>query len=70
LLRYVSAMTANDDKPEKPKPKTAAERRAERLKAELRANLARRKLQARARRDGGEDNRPGDLLTDGASKRD
>jgi hypothetical protein len=44
--------------------KIAAEKRAERLRAELRANLARRKLQARARREGAEDDRPGNLLSD------
>ncbi len=54
-----------DDKAERPVPKTAAERRAERLKAELRTNLARRKLQARARREGAEDDRPGDLISSG-----
>lgn len=51
-----------EDKPEKPERKTAADKRAERLKLELRANLARRKLQARARREGAEDDRPGELL--------
>jgi len=51
-----------EDKPEKPQRKTAAEQRSDRLKAELRANLARRKVQARARREGGEDERPGELL--------
>jgi hypothetical protein len=51
-----------EDKSEKPAPKTAADRRAERLKVELRANLARRKVQARARREGAEDDRPGALL--------
>lgn len=34
-----------------------------RLKAQLRANLQRRKVQARARREGEEDSRPGDLPT-------
>ena len=34
-----------------------------RLKAQLRANLQRRKLQSRARREGAEDDRPGDLAT-------
>jgi hypothetical protein len=43
----------------------AAERRAERLRAELRANLGRRKQQSRARREGAEDDRPGTLLGDG-----
>lgn len=57
----------NDEKPQKTAPKSAAERRAERLKAELRANLARRKSQARARREGAEDTRPGDLLSDDAT---
>jgi hypothetical protein len=37
--------------------------REDRLKAELRANLAKRKLQARARRQGAEDARPGALMT-------
>ena len=32
-----------------------------RLKVQLRANLQRRKVQTRARREGEEDNRPGDL---------
>ena len=32
-----------------------------RLKAQLRANLQRRKLQSRARREGAEDDRPGEL---------
>jgi hypothetical protein len=50
-----------ENKPEKPGKKTAAEIRAERLKAELRANLARRKVQARARRQGEEDDRSGEL---------
>jgi hypothetical protein len=44
--------------------KIQAAKRAERLRAELRANLARRKLQARARREGAEDDRPGNLLSD------
>ena len=42
----------------------AARKAAERdlrLKAQLRANLQRRKLQSRARREGAEDDRPGDL---------
>ena len=34
-----------------------------RLKAQLRANLLRRKVQTRARREGEEDSRPGDLPT-------
>ena len=34
-----------------------------RLKAQLRANLQRRKVQTRARREGEEDSRPGDLPT-------
>lgn len=45
--------------------KIAAEKRAERLRAELRSNLARRKQQARARREGAEDDRPGNLLSPG-----
>jgi hypothetical protein len=55
----------NDSEKQKTAPKSAAERREERLKAELRANLARRKMQARARREGEEDDRPGDLLPEG-----
>ena len=42
----------------------AARKAAERdlrLKAQLRANLQRRKVLSRARREGGEDDRPGDL---------
>jgi len=39
-------------------PETAREKRAARLAEELRANLARRKGQARARRDGAPDLRP------------
>jgi hypothetical protein len=44
----------------------AARKAAERdlrLKAQLRANLQRRKVQSRARREGAEDDRPGDLAT-------
>ena len=44
----------------------AARKAAERdlrLKVQLRANLQRRKLQSRARREGAEDDRPGDLAT-------
>ena len=44
----------------------AARKAAERdlrLKAQLRSNLQRRKLQSRARREGAEDDRPGDLST-------
>lgn len=40
----------------------AAEREL-RLKAQLRANLQRRKVQSRARREGEEDDRPGDLAS-------
>lgn len=36
-----------------------------RLKAQLRANLQRRKAQTRARREGEEDDRPGDLAATG-----
>jgi hypothetical protein len=38
-----------------------AEAREARLRAQLRANLQRRKLQSRARREGEADDRPGDL---------
>jgi hypothetical protein len=44
----------------------AARKTAERdlrLKAQLRANLQRRKVQNRARREGAEDDRPGDLAS-------
>ena len=44
----------------------AARKAAERdlrLKAQLRANLQRRKVQSRARREGAEDERPGELAT-------
>jgi hypothetical protein len=50
-------------KTNKSKRPTPAERRAERLKAELKANLVRRKAQARARREGAEDDRPGKLIS-------
>lgn len=63
LLRYDHGMA--EEKSEKPAHKSAADRRAERLKAELRANLARRKVQARARRAGAEDDRPGELISGG-----
>ena len=46
----------------KSKGPTPAEKRAERLRAELKANLTRRKVQARARREGAEDERPGKLI--------
>lgn len=44
----------------------AARKAAERdlrLKAQLRANLQRRKVQSRARREGAEDDRPGELAS-------
>jgi hypothetical protein len=50
-----------DQKKNQPR-RSPAEIRAERLKAELRVNLARRKQQARARRVGAEDSRPGTLM--------
>jgi len=62
-VNFGMTMAMIDEKSKQPAPKTAAERRAERLKAELRANLARRKQQARARREGAEDERPGHLLS-------
>ena len=57
----------SDDVPaqKKARQEQLARRAAERelrLKAQLRANLQRRKLQSRARREGEEDNRPGDLV--------
>ena len=61
--------TAADADPEAQKrarKEQAARKAAERdlrLKAQLRANLQRRKVQSRARREGGEDDRPGDLAS-------
>ena len=49
-------MTAK--KPDKQHPDSAASVRETRLAAQLRANLQRRKAQARARRDGDADQRP------------
>jgi hypothetical protein len=46
----------------------AKESRDERLKSQLRANLQRRKQQARARREGREDDRPGDLAIGDTSR--
>jgi hypothetical protein len=70
-------MSENDDKPggdqaasedmlaqKKARQEQIARRAAERdlrLKAQLRANLQRRKAQTRARREGEADERPGDL---------
>jgi hypothetical protein len=77
LLRYPTTMTENDDsddrraqpapapagRPDVRGPKPARPKnREDRLKAELRANLMRRKIQARARREGAEDGRDGSLL--------
>jgi hypothetical protein len=39
----------------------------DRLKEKLRSNLQRRKVQSRARREGEEDDRPGDLLNPAGS---
>ena len=46
------AMTANRDPLQKPPRPSAAALREERLKAALKANVARRKAQAKARSDG------------------
>jgi hypothetical protein len=53
----------SEDKSDNQAAAKRANGRAERLKAELRANLARRKQQTRARREGAEDARPGALLS-------
>jgi hypothetical protein len=57
----------NEQDPKQPRRPAAAKSasRDDRLKAELRANLAKRKLQARARRQGAEDARPGALMPPG-----
>lgn len=61
-------MTASRDKDDKTaSPKS--DDRANRLAAELRANLARRKAQARSRRSGKVDERP-DGLQPGVKERD
>ena len=48
-----------------PLPATARERREARLAEELRANLKKRKVQARSRRTGGADERPEGLAAAG-----
>jgi hypothetical protein len=53
-------MTASKKARQEQLARKAAERDL-RLKAQLRANLQRRKVQTRARREGEEDSRPGDL---------
>ena len=53
-------MTASKRMRQEQIARKAAERDL-RLKAQLRANLQRRKAQTRARREGEEDSRPGDL---------
>jgi hypothetical protein len=55
----------NERDPKEQRARAAAKpaSREDRLKAELRANLAKRKLQARARRQGSEDSRPGALMS-------
>jgi hypothetical protein len=50
LLRYGKGMDREDAKESPQRAKTSAEARRERLAAELRANLKRRKAQAKARR--------------------
>ncbi|WP_137156750.1 hypothetical protein [Rhizobium sp. FKL33] len=54
-----------EDDPQSQRRQAVAPRQAreDRLKAELRANLAKRKQQARARRQGAEDARPGALIS-------
>jgi hypothetical protein len=53
----------DDYKEKRRQPAPPRQKREDRLKAELRANLAKRKLQARARRQGAEDARPGALMS-------
>jgi hypothetical protein len=61
--RYIFTMQNEDDHMEKRRqPAAPRQKREDRLKAELRANLVKRKLQARARRQGAEDARPGALM--------
>jgi hypothetical protein len=58
------AAGADLDAQKRARKEQAARKAAERdlrLKAQLRANLQRRKVQSRARREGAEDDRPGDL---------
>jgi len=55
--------------PSQKKDKSDDQRKA-RLAAELRANLARRKAQARSRRAGAADERPEGLLPDGGANTD
>ena len=57
---------ADNEAAKRARKEQAARKAAERdlrLKAQLRANLQRRKVQNRARREGAEDDRPGDLAT-------
>jgi hypothetical protein len=67
-----SGVEADDTEAQKRARREAAARKAAerdlRLKAQLRANLQRRKLQSRARREGGEDDRPGNLDGDGTER--
>jgi hypothetical protein len=60
----VGVAGADLDAQKRARKEQAARKAAERdlrLKAQLRANLQRRKVQSRARREGAEDDRPGDL---------
>ena len=55
-----------DEAQKRARKEAAARKAAERdlrLKAQLRANLQRRRVQTRARREGAEDDRPGDLAS-------
>jgi len=60
-----SGVGADDVEAQKRARREVAARKAAerdlRLKTQLRANLQRRKVQSRARREGAEDDRPGDL---------
>jgi hypothetical protein len=62
--RDTASPEADVDAQKRLRKEQAARKAAERdlrLKAQLRANLQRRKVQSRARREGAEDDRPGDL---------
>ena len=57
-----------DTEKQKTKPRSAAEVRKAKLAAELRANLMKRKAQARARRAGEADHRQGMSAEEGGSE--
>lgn len=65
--RKESGVEADDVEAQKRARREVADRKAAerdlRLKSQLRANLQRRKVQSRARREGAEDDRPGELAS-------